>query len=107
MQRLEQDDPEMHQLVALDNRLDREAAALARRIRQAKSPEREKLEAELAVVVNKHFDVRQQRRELSLARMEDERRRRREAIDARSKQRSEVVQKRISELVGSESSLEF
>lgn len=107
MQRLAEDDPEMHELVAQDNRLEREAAALARRIRQAKSPEREKLEAELAVSVNKHFDVRQQRRELSLARMEEELKRLREAIEERSKQRGDIVQKRIAELVGSDSSLEF
>jgi hypothetical protein len=107
MQRLEQDDPEMHQLFAEDNRLDREELALARRIHQAKSPEREKLQSELAVVVNKHFDVRQQRRELSLKRMEEELKRLREAIEARTKGREEIVHKRIAELVGDDSGLEF
>ena len=107
MQRLEQDDPEMHKLVAEDNRLDREAAVTARRVLQAKSPEREKLEAELAVLVNKHFDVRQQRRELALARMEEELKRLREAIEERSKGRDTIVAKRIAELVGSDDRLEF
>jgi hypothetical protein len=107
MQRLEQDDPEMHQLFTEDNRLDREAIALARRIHQTKSPEREKLQSELAVVVNKHFDVRQQRRELSLKRMEEELKRLREAIEARTKGRDEIVRKRIAELVGDDSGLEF
>src|SRR5262245_10279534 len=107
MQRLEQDDPEMYQLFVEDNRLDREALALARRIRQAKSPEREKLQSDLAVLVNKHFDVRQQRRELSLKRMEEELKRLREAIESRSKGREDIVQKRIAELVGDDSGLEF
>jgi len=107
MQRLEQDDPEMHQLLVEDNRLDREAIALARRVREAKSTEREKLRADLAVVVNKHFDVRQQRRELSLKRMEEELKRLREAIESRSKGRDDVVQRRITELVGDDKNLEF
>jgi len=107
MQRLEQDDPEMYQLLVEDNRLDREASALARRVREAKSTDREKLRAELAVVVNKHFDVRQQRRELSLKRMEEELKRLREAIESRSKGRDDVVQRRITELVGADKNLEF
>lgn len=107
MQRLEQDDPEMYKLVVEDARLDREAIAMARRVLQAKSPEREKLEGELAVLVNKHFDVRQQRRELSLKRMEEELKRLREAIEERTKGRDEIVEKRIAELVGSDSTLEF
>jgi len=107
MQRLEQDDPEMYQLLVEDNRLDREALALARRVREAKSTEREKLRADLAVVVNKHFDVRQQRRELSLKRMEEELKRLREAIESRSKGREDVVQRRITELVGDDKDLEF
>lgn len=97
----------MYKLVVEDNRLDREAAALARRILAAKSPEREKLEGELAVVVNKHFDIRQQRRELSLARMEEELKRLREAIEERSKAREDIVHRRIAELIGSDSRLEF
>ncbi len=107
MQRLEQDDPEMYKLVVEDARLDREAIAMARRVLQAKSPEREKLEGELAVLVNKHFDVRQQRRELSLKRMEEELKRLREAIEERTKGRDEIVEKRMAELVGSDSTLEF
>lgn len=107
MQRLEQDDPEMYQLLVEDNRLDREAIALARRVREAKSTDREKLRADLAVVVNKHFDVRQQRRELSLKRMEEELKRLREAIESRSKGREDVVQRRITELVGDDKNLEF
>jgi hypothetical protein len=107
MQRLEQDDPEMYQLLVEDNRLDREAIALARRVREANSTDREKLRADLAVVVNKHFDVRQQRRELSLKRMEEELKRLREAIESRSKGREVVVQKRITELVGDDKDLEF
>jgi hypothetical protein len=107
MQRLEQDDPQMYQLMVEDNRLDREALALARQVREAKSEEREKLRAELAVVVNKHFDVRQQRRELSLKRMEEELKRLKDAMESRAKGRDEIVQKRLTELVGADKDLEF
>jgi hypothetical protein len=107
MQRLEQDDPEMYRLLVEDNRLDREAQALARQVRAAKSDEREKLRAELAVIVDKHFEVRQQRRELSLKRMEEELKRLREAIESRTKGREEIVQKRLTELIGDNKELEF
>ena len=107
MQRLEQDDPEMYRLLAEDNRLEREAQSLARQVRAAKSDEREKLRAELAVTVDKHFEVRQQRRELSLKRMEEELKRLREAIESRTKGREEIVQKRLTELIGDDKELEF
>ena len=107
MQRLAQDDPEMHALIVEDNRLDRECLALARQVREAKSSDREKLQTELAVVVNKHFEVRQKRRELSLARMEEELKRLREAIESRNESREEIVLKRLAELVGENRDLDF
>jgi hypothetical protein len=104
---LEEVDPEMFKLVSEDNQLERECFALARQFQQAKSQEREKLRTQLEVQVNKHFDVRQQRRELSLKRLEEELKRLREAIEARTKAREEIVRKRMTELVGDERDLEF
>ena len=80
LDRLEQDDPQMHKLLVEDIRLEQASLDLARQFRAAKPADREKLRAALEVEVNKHFEVRQQRRELQLRRMEEELKRLREAI---------------------------
>ncbi len=69
--------------------------------------QREKLKPQITELVNKHFDVRQQRRSLELKRLEDELQRLRETIDRRSKARKEIVEKRVSELIGREDDLRF
>ena len=80
---------------------------LAGQFRSAKPAEREKLRADLAVSVDKHFEVRQQRRELQLRRMEEELKRLRGAIELRHKGREQIVQKRLRELVGDPQDLVF
>ena len=107
LSRLERDDPEMHKLVAEDMRLEQACLDLANQVRSAKPDQREKLRSELAVQVNKHFEVRQQRRELQLRRMEEELKRLREAIESRNKGRDEIVERRLLELVGDPKDLEF
>jgi hypothetical protein len=106
-QRLEHDDPEMHALLMEDQKLDRETQELAHKCRQAKAEDREKLVKELGVKVNQHFDSRQKRRELQLKRMEEELARLREAIQSRNQTRDEVIKKRLAELVGPTTDLEF
>lgn len=105
--RLEQDDPEMFKLVEDDQKYEAESLALAAKVRAAKPEEREKLRAELAVSVGKHFEVRQARRELQLKRMEEQLKQLRTAIESRNKGRDEIVAKRLTELVGDPKDLEF
>jgi hypothetical protein len=107
LERMAEDDPEMHKLVLEDMRLEEASLDLANQFRAAKPEDREKLRADLAVQVNKHFDVRQQRRELQLKRLEDELKRLREAIESRTRGRDEIVQKRLIDLVGNPKDLEF
>ena len=75
--------------------------------RRASGDERTKIKQQLEETVNKHFDVRQQRRTLELKRMEGELQRLREVIDRREKARKEIVEKRVTELLGTERELEF
>jgi len=58
-------------------------------------------------VIAKHFEVRQQRRQLQLARFEKELQRMREEIERRNEKRAEIVGKRIAELVGERSDIDF
>jgi hypothetical protein len=107
MERLQQDDPEMHQLLVSDDELDRQALDIAQQIRSAKPEDRAKLKTELAEVVGKHFEVRQQRRELQIKRMEEELKRLRDAITTRNDWRGEIISKRVAELTGEVNPLEF
>jgi hypothetical protein len=101
------DDPEMRDLLRQDMELDRQAHEMAMRVRNSRGDERSKLRAELGEVVNKHFDVRQKRRELQLKRMEEELKRLRDAIGERNESRSTIVGNRLQELLGESRNLEF
>jgi hypothetical protein len=101
------DDPEMRELMRQDGEMDRKTHELAIRVRESRGEERTKLKTELSELVNKHFDVRQNRRELQLKRMEDELQRLREAISSRNKSRESIVTNHMKELIGEERDLEF
>jgi hypothetical protein len=107
LERLAQDDPEMHELVKQDLENEKNALALAAKIRSVKPEEREKLRGELKVLVERHFKVRQDRRELQLRRMEEELKRLRTQIESREAIRGEIIAKRLAELIGEEKDLEF
>ncbi len=69
--------------------------------------ERDQLRGDLEDVVLQQFEVRQQRRQLELERLESQLRRLREAIDKRSSSRETLIKQRIEQLVGEESDLGF
>jgi hypothetical protein len=101
------DDPEMQELLKQDMELDHRAHELASSTRSARGEERTRLKGELATLVNKHFDVRQKRRELQLKRMEEELQRLREAIAKRDESREAIVAQHLAELIGEAPDLEF
>ena len=107
VRRMQQEDPEMYELLVSDSELDGQALEISEQLRRAPSDQREKLQTALKETVNKHFEVRQQRRELQLKRMENEIKRLRDAIKARSDAREEIVNKRITELTGDANPLDF
>ena len=100
-------DPEMYKVLKEDQDLEHQTRELVMQYRRAPSDQRDKLKAQVEELVNKHFEVRQQRRSLELKRLEGELQRLREAIDRRSKARKEIVEKRVSELIGREDELRF
>jgi hypothetical protein len=97
----------MYGLLKADSELDRQEREMAMRYRQAPREQREKILAAIHETVNKHFEVRQQRRAMELKRLETELQRLREAIQRREKARKELVQRRAAELVGREDELPF
>lgn len=101
------DDPEMRDIMRQDMDMERKTHELAMRVREARGEERTKLKTEITEHVNKHFEVRQKRRELQLKRMEEELQRLRDAISSRNKSRESIVTNHIKELIGEERDLEF
>jgi len=90
----------MAKLLQEDIDLDRQSRDLVLQYRKASSQERDKIKALVVETVNKHFDVRQQRRALELKRLEEELQRLRESVEHRAKARKELVEKRVSDLLG-------
>ena len=104
---LEKYDPELYQLLKDDQELERQTADLAMRWRRAPREEREALQKELTEAVDKHFDLRQQRRRLQLKRLEEELQALRDAIEKRDAARQDVIQQRVSELLGTDDHIRF
>jgi hypothetical protein len=100
-------DPEMYKLLKEDAELDRKSRELAVEFRRAPKDQREKIKLLLEQVVNQHFEVRQQRRSLELKRLEEELKSLRDRMDRRAKARKEIVNKRVSELLGVEDDMHF
>lgn len=104
---MRQQDPEMFALVSQDEQLEQQTAELADQVRRASGEQRDKLKTQLRDLVNKHFEIRQQRRELQLKRMETELARLREAIKERNEVRESIIQQRLTELTGEVKDLGF
>lgn len=106
-QSMEKNDPEMFKLLSEDIELDRHTREQAMQYRRAPKEQRQQIKQRIEELVSKHFDVRQQRRSLELKRLEEELKRLREAMDRREKARKEIVEKRVSELLGPEDGADF
>ncbi len=100
-------DEEMNELMRADAELEHKTLLLASRYQAARSEQKSELKQELAETINKHFDVRQKKRELQVKRMEESLDKLREAIRKRAEAREEIESKRLGQLTGDRSDLEF
>lgn len=92
----------MYDLMKQDMDLDRDSRSLADKVRRLASgaADRVKLEGEMKELVQKHFDVRQKRRELELKRVEEQLSKLRDSIKTRLDGREDSIRRRIAELIG-------
>jgi hypothetical protein len=104
---LQKNDPDMFKLVKEDMELDHATRELAMRCRQAPKEQSAEMKKQLQQVVEKQFEVRQERRNLELKRLDTEIQRLREAIERRTKARDKIVEQRLSDLLGIEGELSF
>jgi hypothetical protein len=97
---LEKNDPELFKLVKKENELDRNSREHVAKYQQAAKADRSKIKEDLQKVITEQFEARQQRRALELKRFEDELKRLRESMDNREKNRKQIIEKRVSDLLG-------
>lgn len=105
---LKESDPEMYEVYKQDDELERETFRLADAYRKSggKEENREKVRKQLKEVVEKHFKIRQQRREYELKRLEDQLDRLRKSVKMHQEKSDAVIERRLSALLG-EDGLEF
>lgn len=101
-------DPEMLKLVQDDSRMAQETAARADMWRQASEPAKKaELKSELEELAKQHFDVRQQRRELELKRLQAQLERVRSLVTKRTESRDLIIRRHVAQLLGEEDDLAF
>ncbi len=100
-------DPEMFKAIQEDFDLERQTRDQATQYLRASKDEQAKIKAKLVETVNKHFEVRQQLRNLEVKHLEEQLKQLRDKIDQREKKRKELVEKRISELIGADEGERF
>ena len=101
-------DPEMLKLVEADRKMEQEVRNLAGQIRKsADSEQRAELRKGLEELTAKHFDLRQQQRQLQIDRMAAELEKIRQAVQKRTDTKKLIVQRRVSQLLGEQDELAF
>jgi hypothetical protein len=107
LEHLKQHDPELYELTQKDMEMERQAAEFAQRAHRASKQDREKMRETAQALSTEHFNLRQLRRKLQLKRMEEELVKLKESVEAREKQKSEIIARRVAEMLGEESDLGF
>ncbi len=90
-----------------DAAMDREAKQLAARVRAAKEPEKSKLRAELELLTDKHFELRQQRRAAEIAELADRVDKLRVAHHRRQENKPDILKRRLADLLDEENELKW
>jgi len=103
-----QPDPEMEELLRKDAEMEGQAQVLVGQWHEEKDEKaRGDLRSRVEKLAKEHFDLRQQRRELELSRLEAQLERVRTSIKKRSEVKDLIIQRRIARLLGEEDDLAF
>ncbi len=102
------DDPEMMKLAQADAEAEHATRELAEQFRRTSSEEdKKKIRDKLAEVVAKHFQIRQEQRELALKRLEKQLNHLREVIAKRTEAKEAIIKNRMNQLIGEPDDLGF
>ena len=104
---MEKNDPEMFKIVRQEMDLERQSRELVDSYRKAPRDKRDDIKKQVEKLVDQQFEVRQQRRQLELKRLEEELQHLRDAIEARNKSRKQLVERRVTEILGQDDDAGF
>lgn len=104
------DDPQMMKLAEADRKLEVDSRRLAEQIRRSRGPagstgdgpSLEDMKKKLAIIVEEHFKIRQEKRKLELERLEKQLVKLRESVRNRDDKKSSLIERRLAELIGAE-----
>lgn len=100
-ERLKQEDPEMFALVKADSEMENQTRQLVDQYRRADNDtDREQIRGKLTAIVENHFAVRQQRRELEVKRLEAQLDRLRNSLKKRTEERQKLIDEHLNRLLG-------
>jgi hypothetical protein len=94
------DDPDMAKPVQLEHELDRQSHDLIRKYADTEDQQvREKAKVALREMLNKQFDLQNERREMELKRVEERLAKLRDQLKKRSDSRTQIIDQRLTQLV--------
>ena len=101
-------DPEMEKLLKADSAMEQQCQLMVVQFRKEEDQEgRAKARANLEVLTKEHFDLRQERRELEISRLEAQLQRVRAAVQKRTDVKDLIIRRRIAQLLHEEDDLAF
>ena len=108
MDRARQEDPEAFERRKQELDLERQEHELAMQYQQAQGEKAKKeLEAQLKDLLGKHFDLRSENHKREIKRAEEQLARLREQMEAREKNRGDIIKRKSMELLGQGGVMEF
>jgi len=100
-------DPEMMEFMRKEADIENQAARLVEKYRRASESDRGEIQKQLDKLVSEQFDLRQDRRQKELKKLEEQIKKLRESIEKRQKAKSDIVDRRIKELLGQDEDMRF
>jgi hypothetical protein len=100
-------DPEMMEFMRKEADLENQSAGLVEKYRRASESERGEIQKQLEKLVSDQFDLRQERRQKELKKFEEQIKKLRETIEKRQKAKTDIVDRRVKELLGQDDDIRF
>jgi hypothetical protein len=100
-------DPEMFESMKQEAELEQRSRELAEKYRHVAEADRGDVQKQLEKVVRDQFELRQVRRQKELKHLEDQIKKLRETIEKREKARTEIIERRVKELLGQDDDTRF
>ena len=100
-------DPELVELTRREAELDHHSVMLAEKYRHAGENDRGEIQKQIEKLVSEQFDLRQERRQKELKRLEEQIKKLHDSIEKRQKAKGDIIDRRVKELLGQDDDTRF